>query len=159
MLIKNKKKDMVKIYAHKEHPKAIIPKVAYDDTSACFDITCIEDTVIPAGKFAIVPNGLNLVIEEHEPYWMLITLRSSLGFKKDLVPHYGVVDAGYTGNFSVKIYNLGDEDITIKEGDRYAQIAVMSKPKYTIEEINHNEFLTLQNNQSRGNKGFGSSGK
>lgn len=150
---------MVKIYAHKTNPKAIIPKIAYNSTSACFDITCTETTTIPARGKAIVPNGLNLLISDNQKYWMQIQLRSSKGFKHDLVPHYGTVDPGYTGDLGIKIYNLGDTDVVIEEGERYAQIAVIKIPDYDIIELDDNEFNKLKESQSRGDKGFGSSGK
>jgi dUTPase len=102
---------MVTIYAHKADPKAIIPTVAYGNSSACFDITCTETTTIPARGKAVVPNGLNLTINQSEKYWMQIQLRSSKGFKHDLIPHYGTVDSGYTGNLGIKIYNVGDVDV------------------------------------------------
>ena len=70
---------MVTIYAHKTHPDAVIPTVAYGSTSACFDITCVETTIIPARGSAIVPNGLNLTIPDNSNYWMQIQLRSSKG--------------------------------------------------------------------------------
>jgi dUTP pyrophosphatase len=147
------------IYAHKTHPDAIIPEIAYNNTSACFDITCIETTVIPARSKAVVPNGLNLTINQSENFWMQIQLRSSLGFKEDLIPHYGTVDAGYTGNFGIKIYNVGDKDVTIEKGSRYAQVAVIKKPSYIIQELNDEEFENLKQRQKRGDGGFGSSGK
>ena len=149
----------VTIYAHKEDPKATIPKVAYSSTSACFDITCTKTTTIPPGGSAVVPNGLNLTIEDSENYWMQIQLRSSKGFKYDLIPHYGTVDAGYTGPLGVKIYNVGKKKVTIEEGERYAQIAVMEKPRYEIVELDDERFELLKAMQGRGDKGFGSSGK
>jgi len=149
---------MVKIYAHKVTPNAVIPHVAYGSTSACFDITCTETTTIPARGKAVVPNGLNLTISDQDKYWMQIQLRSSKGFKYDLIPHYGTVDAGYTGNLGVKIYNLGDEDIIIEEGEKYAQIAVIEKPDYEIIELTDEQYEELKSNQLRGDKGFGSSG-
>lgn len=150
---------MVKIYAHKTTPNAIIPHVAYGATSACFDITCTETTIIPARGKAVVPNGLNLTISEQDKYWMQIQLRSSKGFKYDLVPHYGTIDAGYTGDLGIKIYNLSNFDVTIEEGERYAQIAVFEKPDYEIVELNDEQYEELKNTQQRGNKGFGSSGR
>jgi dUTP pyrophosphatase len=150
---------IVTIYAHKTHPDAVIPSVAYGSTSACFDITCVEDTLIPAGKSAVVPNGLNLTIDQHDRYWMQIQLRSSKGFKYELIPHYGTVDPGYTGNLGVKIYNVGVEDVTILKGERYAQIAVIERPLYAIKEVNDTQFETIKQNQQRGDGGFGSSGK
>lgn len=147
------------IYAHKTHPDAVIPSVAYDNSSACFDITCVEDTIIPAKGFAIIPNGLNLSIDQKDDYWMQISLRSSLGFKFPLVPHYGIVDAGYTGDLNVRINNLGDVDFKIEKGQRYAQIAVFEKPRYRIVELDDERFETFKQSQKRGDKGFGSSGK
>ncbi len=152
-------KKQITIYAHKMHKDAKIPKIAYGDTSACFDITCIETTTIPSKKSGVVPNGLNLTIEDSESYWMQIQLRSSKGFKYELIPHYGCVDAGYTGPLGVKVYNVGDEDVTIEKGERYAQVAVYEKPQYEIIELNDFEFAEMEARQGRGAGGFGSSGK
>jgi dUTP pyrophosphatase len=151
--------NMVKIFAYKEHPDAVIPTVAYGSTSACFDITCTETTVIPAQSSAVVPNGLRLVINDTEKYWMQIQLRSSKGFKHSLIPHYGTVDAGYTGPLGVKVYNVGNEDVVIEKGERYAQIAVIPKPDYEIVEVDSEQFAYIRDNQGRGDSGFGSSGK
>ena len=150
---------MVTIYAHKNTDNAVIPTIAYNSTSACFDITCTETTVIPAGKSAVVPNGLNLTIPDDQKYYMRIDLRSSMGFKKSLVCHPGIVDPGYTGDLGVKIYNVGEIDIIIEEGERYAQISVVPIPESEIIELNDEEFNILKNKQFRGDKGFGSSGK
>ena len=150
---------MVKIFAYKEHPDAVIPTVAYGSTSACFDITCTETTIIPAGESKVIPNGLRLIINESEKYWMQIQLRSSKGFKYSLIPHYGTVDAGYTGPLGVKVYNVGKEDVVIEKNERYAQIAVIPKPDYEIVEINEEMFEAIKENQGRGDSGFGSSGK
>jgi dUTPase len=96
---------------------------------------------------------------EGSGYWMQIQLRSSKGFKYSLIPHYGCVDAGYTGDLGVKIYNVGDEDVVIEGGERYAQIAVIPKPNYYLIELNSEEYQNLKGDQSRGDGGFGSSGK
>ena len=153
------KSNMVKIYAYKEHPDAVIPEVAYGSTSACFDITCTETTTIPAQSSAVVPNGLRLVIPDSQKYWMQIQLRSSKGFKFSLIPHYGTVDAGYTGPLGVKVYNVGTEDVVIEKGERYAQIAVIPKPDYKIIEVSEEQFEYIKINQGRGDSGFGSTGK
>jgi len=90
---------------------------------------------------------------------MQIQLRSSKGFKYELIPHYGTVDAGYTGPLGVKVYNVGQEDVVIEKGERYAQIAVIPKPDYEIVEITKEMFEYIKANQGRGDAGFGSSGK
>jgi deoxyuridine 5'-triphosphate nucleotidohydrolase len=150
---------MVKVFVHKNHPDAVIPQVAYGSTSACFDLTCVETTIIPAGKSAEIPNGLNLTIDQSQSFWMQIQLRSSKGFKFDLIPHYGTVDAGYTGPLGVKVYNVGSTDVIIEKGERYAQVAVIPKPDYELVELNDEEFELLKAHQLRGDGKFGSSGK
>lgn len=149
----------VTVYIHRNVENAVLPTIAYGSTSACFDLTCTETVVIPAGGSAVVENGLNVCIDQGENYWMQIQLRSSKGFKYSLIPHYGTVDAGYTGPLGVKVYNVGKEDVIIESGERYAQIAVIPKPKYDIKELSHEEFEEFKSKQERGSGGFGSSGK
>lgn len=148
----------VTVYIHKMSKNAVVPTIAYGSTSACFDLTCTKTVVIPAGGSAVVENGLNVCIDQHENYWMQIQLRSSKGFKYDLIPHYGTVDAGYTGPLGVKVYNVGELDVEIEAGERYAQIAVIPKPSYNIQELNDEEFAEFEKMQQRGTGGFGSSG-
>lgn len=148
---------MLTIYAHKSNPKAIIPTIAYNNTSAAFDITCIEDIIIPIRGSAVIPNGLNLIISDKDKYFMYVQLRSSMGFKKELTLHPGIIDPGYTGDLGIKLYNLGNEDIIIKEGERYAQILVLPIPQYEIKELNDKDYEIIKLLQVRGDKGFGSS--
>lgn len=148
---------MLTIYAHKLHKDAIIPTIAYNNTSAAFDITSIYDYEIKPNEKKVIENGLSLIIDEKEPYYMTIHLRSSLGFKKGAIPHIGIVDAGYTGSLRVLVHNLGNEVISIKKGERYAQILVHKKPEFQIKEIDENEYQEITKKQLRGNKGFGSS--
>ena len=149
---------MVTIYVHKTDPKAVIPQVAYNNTSAAFDITCTKETIIPARQSAVVPNGLNISIDQSEKYYMQISLRSSKGFKQELVCHLGIVDPSYCGDLGVKIYNLSDSDVTIQEGERYAQIVVLPIPQSEIIELNDENWEIYKAKQIRGDKGFGSSG-
>lgn len=150
---------MLEIYIHKEDPIATVPEIAYEGTSACFDITCTETTIIPGRGRAAVPNGLNLTIDKSHPFYMMIHLRSSKGFKLPLICHPGIIDAGYTGPLSVMIYNQSDTDVTIEKGERYAQISVHEKVPFRFELLSTPDFEKLKALQLRGDKGFGSSGK
>ena len=148
----------MQVFIHKADPRAIMPTCAYEGTSAAFDISCIEDTVIPARASAIVPNGLNVTIPQEQPYYMMVHLRSSAGFKKDLICHPGVIDAGYTGDLGVKVYNLGDEDVIIRANDRYAQLTVHRKEDVTLFLVDDQMWAPFAALQKRGDSGFGSSG-
>lgn len=149
---------MVRIILFRDSQDAVIPTIAYNGTSAAFDITCTETTLIPAKDSAIVPNGLRLSIPQNEPYFMMLALRSSMGIKRDLICHPGIIDAGYCGGLGVKVFNLNDEDIMIHKGERYAQVLVFQKHRIKFLEMNKEEFTKYKETQERGDKGFGSSG-
>ena len=147
----------LKISIFKRSPDAVIPTVAYNGTSACFDITATETIMIPAKGSAMVENGL--FIEIPHGYYMQLQCRSGLAIKHDLQVHQGVLDTGYTGPLGVKIFNHGNNDITINKGDRYVQAGFHEVIPIEFEEINQEQFEQLQNESVRGDKGWGSSGK
>lgn len=149
--------DPVYIFFTKTDSSAVTPYCAYNGTSAAFDLTCTETTIVPAKGSAVVPNGLRLSIPQSEPYYMIVHLRSSVGFKKDLICHPGVIDAGYTGDLGVKVFNLSDEPIVFNKGERYAQITIHKKHQIIFTEMTFDEFAGYEKTQLRGSGGFGSS--
>lgn len=64
----------------------------------------------------------------------------------------GVIDADYRGEVKVLLFNLGQTDFKIKEGDRIAQLIV---EKCTPTELKEMGELADTN---RGDQGFGSTG-
>ena len=67
----------------------------------------------------------------------------------------GVVDADYTGELKVIMFNHGKEDFTIKAGDRCAQLIFerISNPQLVAGSVSQ-----PTNNTARGSGGFGSTG-
>jgi len=53
----------------------------------------------------------------------------------------------------------GEIDYVVNKGDRYAQILVLPRPSFKIEELDEHGFEHLAVKQLRGDKGFGSSNK
>ena len=102
----------------KEHEDAQQPLVTKDG-SACFDFYSIEDVTIKPGKSAKIENGIRVLVPEG--YFLTFSTRSSMGFMKDAFVYPGILDSNWKSNLAIKVYNLGDEDIIIKKGDRYAQ--------------------------------------
>lgn len=82
----------------------------------------------------------------------LIWDRSGMGFKSIKV-FGGVIDSEYRGDVTVCLGNFSFFDYTVKAGDKIAQIL--------IQEVKHSELreVTELDETSRGDKGFGSSGK
>ena len=148
----------LKIYIHKTHKDAKIPEFAYNGTSAAFDLVVVEDCIINPGESKFIEHGLNITIDESEPYYMQFFCRSSAG-KKNLRCHPGIIDAGYTGPFMVYVHNLGKEPVKIEKSERIIQVVLHKKHNFRFIELDDSEFQKLESKQQRGSKGFGSSGK
>lgn len=134
----------------KTHPDAKLPvKNNWDDTG--FDVFCVEDKEIPARGSAVVDVGLDFAFIT-PGYWIKVEGRSGLGFKYGITPHQGIIDNPYRGNAGIKLYNNSDNPYTVIKGDRIAQFVVYKNYNVAVEEGEKTE-------STRGEKGFGSSGK
>lgn len=99
--------------------------------SAGYDIAAAEDTVIPtfrAGqKPTLIPTGLKAYCQPDE-YYIVANRGSGAGKGLVLANGIGVIDADYynnpdnDGHFQVLVFNVSDHDITVKKGDRIAQV-------------------------------------
>ena len=139
----------------KTHPDALLPASNNSDITfgdSGYDLTSVESAVIPANGSAVVPVGLTLAFVE-PGFWFRIEPRSGLGFKHSIQPHLGVIDNEYRGDLGVKLYNFNDVDYNVKKGDRLAQLVVYRLFKPIMKWADDVE------ETSRGDKGFGSSGR
>jgi dUTP pyrophosphatase len=157
----------MKLELIKTHENAILPSqnnTALDGTGDTgYDLYAVEDVLIPGIQVntgtrvghinsAVVPVGLEIGYIE-PGYWLRIEGRSGLGFKHGIQPHFGIIDNQYRGGLGVKLYNLTSNDYQIKAGDKVAQIV-----GYKLIEMNI-EFTDTKSDSTRGEKGFGSSGR
>lgn len=139
----------------KTHPDAVLPtannkEIGTGDSG--YDLVSVERVEIVKGGSEVVPVGLTLA-DMTPGYWLRIEPRSGLGFKHSLQPHLGVIDNGYRGDLGVKLYNFGSKDYVVEKGDKIAQLVVyqLNQPVF--------EYTDDVSETSRGDKGFGSSGK
>jgi dUTP pyrophosphatase len=111
-----------------------------------------EPIVLKPLMRAIVPTGL--FIELPEGYEAQIRPRSGLAAKKGigLVNSPGTIDADYRGEIGVIVVNLSNEDFTIENGERIAQMVI------TKHEVASWQEVTSLNESDRGSGGFGSTG-
>ena len=112
----------------------------------------LEPIVLKPLMRAIVPTGL--FIELPEGYEAQIRPRSGLAAKKGigLVNSPGTIDADYRGEIGVIVVNLSNEDFTIENGERIAQMVIAKHEAASWQEV---ESL---NESDRGSGGFGSTG-
>jgi len=111
-----------------------------------------EPIVLKPLMRAIVPTGL--FIELPEGHEAQIRPRSGLAAKKGigLVNSPGTIDADYRGEIGVIVVNLSNEDFTIENGERIAQMVIAKHEAASWQEV---ESL---NESDRGSGGFGSTG-
>jgi dUTP pyrophosphatase len=111
-----------------------------------------EPIVLKPLMRAIVPTGL--FIELPEGYEAQIRPRSGLAAKKGigLVNSPGTIDADYRGEIGVIVVNLSNDDFTIENGERIAQMVIAKHEVASWQEV---ESL---NESDRGSGGFGSTG-
>jgi len=135
----------------KTHPDAVLPKKAHD-TDTGYDLTAVEDMLIPSNGFNVVPVGITVAFIS-PGIWFRIEARSGLGFKHSIFPHFGVIDNSYRGDLGVKLYNFGGHDYWVKKGDRIAQIVIYPLLDHPV------TWTTKIRETDRGENGFGSTDK
>ena len=110
------------------------------------------DLIIPSGGWKLVPTGLSMAIPEG--YEAQVRPRSGLALKQgvSVLNTPGTVDADYRGEVGVILMNHGQTELTIKRGDRIAQMIINK-----IERIEFQEVAELPETE-RGTGGFGSTG-
>lgn len=124
--------------------------------SAGYDLyACIgEDIVIPKGKTVKIGTGFAMEMPR-ENLVGLIYARSSMGSKFGVIPAnaVGVIDYDYRGEIIVPLHNGGNQDYTVKCGDRIAQLVI------TPIETPDTQIVSELSETERGSGGFGSTGK
>jgi len=87
----------------------------------------IENIVIsPRGK-ALISTGISVQIPIGN--YGRIAPRSGLAVKHFIDVGAGVVDADYRGEVRVLLFNFGEEEFKVSQGDRIAQLII---EKYTV---------------------------
>lgn len=104
----------------------------------------LERCIVPTGLYIALPQG----------YEAQVRPRSGLAAKHgiSLVNSPGTIDADYRGEIGVILVNLSNDDFTINDGDRIAQMVVARHETVEWEATN-----TLAETE-RGDGGFGHTG-
>lgn len=139
----------MKIRVKKLHPDAKIPAFAHPG-DAGMDLYSVEDMILAPGERGSVPTGI--AIELPDGYVSLIWDKSGPSHKFGVKTLGGVIDSGYRGEYLIGLINLGQEDFTIKKGQKIAQLLVQK-----VEHPEIGEVADLDET-SRGTGGFGSTG-
>jgi dUTP pyrophosphatase len=104
----------------------------------------LERVLVKTGLFIELPIGVEAQVRP----------RSGLALKKGItvLNSPGTVDADYRGEIGVILVNVSNEDFTIENGERIAQLIIAKHERANWEEV------TILSETSRGEGGFGSTG-
>lgn len=115
------------------------------------DLRASEGVFIGSGRFAKVSTGVRVSIPEG--CVGLLAARSSLCARGLLMANgVGVIDAGFTGEIKVPLYNAGNTPSNVLAGERIAQLVILSCELPTFRRVDELE------ETERGEGGFGSTG-
>ena len=123
---------------------------------AGYDLYATENVRVKPMSRALVSTGLS--IEVPEGYYARIAPRSGLAVKNGIDVLAGVVDSSYRGEVKVLVINNTDDDYTILEGDKIAQLIMERCANAEIDICCDSDSDDDLDQTSRGNKGFGSTG-
>lgn len=85
----------------------------------------------------------------------LLVSKSGLNVKHGITGT-GLIDEGYTGAITVKLYNSSDKDYEFKRGDKICQLVILPFEHVFLDYVSD---LKEFGYSDRGSKGFGSSGR
>lgn len=136
-----------------EHFTGDLPKYETGLASG-FDVRAkiSEPIVLKPGERTLIPTGLSFEIPEG--FEIQVRPRSGWAIKEgvSLVNTPGTIDADYRGEVKIIVINLGQEDVTITNDHRIAQMVLCPVVQADFEVV---EDLTTTD---RGEGGFGSTG-
>jgi len=127
------------------------PPTRNNPTDAGLDLYSSETSLIRGREWRAISAGISISIPDG--YYARIAPRSGLAYKHGLDVFAGVVDSGYRGEIKVILYNAGEKDYLVNEGDKVAQLII--EKCYLWDIIIVNEL----GQSNRGDRGLGSSGK
>ena len=145
---------MVKVLVKKLDPSVKLPEYKTSGASGMDLIAFLKKSIFVKPKTSsLIPTGLSVAFSED--YEIQIRPRSGLAIKNNIsiLNTPGTIDSDYRGEVKIIIYNHGDKDFIINNGDRVAQMILSPAIKMELKEVNDLPETI------RGRSGFGSTGK
>ena len=145
---------MAKVLIKKLDPAVKLPVYKSNGASGMGLMAFIKEPInVKSKTSSLIPTGLSVAFSED--YEIQIRPRSGLAAKNNIsvLNTPGTIDSDYRGEIKVIIYNHGNNDFTINNGDRIAQMILTPVVKMELEKTNDLPETI------RGKGGFGSTGK
>ena len=145
---------MAKVLIKKLDPTVELPAYKTEGASGMDLMALLKEPInLKPNSSCLVPTGLAVAFSND--FEIQIRPRSGLAAKKSIsvLNTPGTIDSDYRGEIKIILFNHGNNEFTINNKDRVAQMILMPVHKMELEEV---ENLP---NTLRGKGGFGSTGK
>ena len=146
---------MVVVKVFRDGEQVQLPEYKTEGSSG-FDLRSITEVSIHKYGTILIPTGLYFEIPKG--YEIQIRSRSGLALTQGLIVlnQPGTVDSDYRGEIKVILHNISSIEEFIRVGDRIAQAVLCPIFQAEFEEVS---FLDKLEDSTRGEGGFGSTGK
>lgn len=125
------------------------------DQAAGMDLLADLDEALTLKPFERAPVPTGLMLEIPQGYEGQVRPRSGLALRSGLtcLNTPGTIDSDYRGEVKVILVNLSQEPVTLRRGDRIAQLVIAPVARASLVEVDSLE------GTARGAGGFGSTGE
>ena len=123
------------------------------DTDAGLDLRTPCMVTVPAGGSVKIDTGVHVELPKGTTGFL--KSKSGLNVKYGIVSE-GVIDEGYTGSIVAKLYNHSNYDYVFLSGDKITQLVIL--PVVVPREVLVKRIYP-KGRETRGERGFGSSGR
>jgi dUTP pyrophosphatase len=142
---------VVRVEVVRDDPALELPIYAREG-DAGLDLAAAATVTLAPGGRQLVPTGLRVAIPDGHAG--LVLPRSGLALRSGVtvLNAPGLIDSGYRGEIGVLLVNHGSEPVTIRRGERIAQLVI--QPVVRAQLVETRELPASR----RGTGGFGSTG-
>ena len=129
----------MKIYVKrlsKNHPPLLPQYMTVGASGMDLFASLEEEVTLRPGERKLIPTGVAVAIPTG--FEGQVRPRSGLAIQKGIgiVNGPGTIDSDYRGEIGVVLINFGKEPVTIRDGDRIAQLVISQVFRATWEEVN-----------------------
>jgi len=119
----------------KDHPVSLPQYMTQGSSGMDLYASLEKEVTLEPGERRLIPAGISLAIPEG--FEGQVRPRSGLAIQKGigLVNGPGTIDADYRGEIGVLLINFGGEPVTIRNGDRIAQMVISQVFRVHLEEV------------------------
>src|ERR1700722_1818952 len=118
-------------------PAARAPQVAHPGEDLGYDLFALEDALLEPRTTVKVRTGIAVEARHPAtgaPLGLLVRDRSSMA-ARGIATTAGVIDAGYRGEILILMTNLGQTPVTLKAGEKIAQLIPIPVLTGTVETV------------------------